>query len=105
MSYELTLTISRVSEEHAAYVAQQLEVLGRLFKLDGSDVETLLSAERDRDGQEAIYGLLPDQPEKDAHALDTLCNILSTGDKPWPGGADFLDMTAEIVRSTGRRIK
>jgi len=45
------------------------------------------------------------QAEKDKQALDKLCEILSTGDRPWPSGADFLDWTAEIVRQTGRVIR
>lgn len=60
--FEITLTVSGVKEEHAAYVAQQLFVLQRLFKLDGSDVETNLSARTAHDDPivERIYDLIPD---------------------------------------------
>jgi len=56
--YEIALTVSGVKEEHAAYVASQLFLLQRLFKLDGSNVETSVSAERGRDGVERIYDLV-----------------------------------------------
>lgn len=56
--YEISLTVRRVKEEHAAYVAQTLFILSGLFKADGSDVEADLSAERGRDGIERIYDLL-----------------------------------------------
>lgn len=58
-SYEITLTVSGVKDEHAAYVASQLFLLQRLFKLDGSNVETSVTAERNRDGIERIYNLIP----------------------------------------------
>jgi len=54
---------------------------------------------------QAALSLAQAQAEKDKQALDTLCEILSTGNKPWPSGADFLDWTAEIVRQTGRVIR
>lgn len=56
--YEITLTVAGVKEEHAAYVASQLFLLQRLFKLDGTNVETAVSAERNRDGVERIYDLV-----------------------------------------------
>lgn len=61
MDYEISLTVSGVKEEHAAYVAQTLFILQRLFSLDGSDVETSLSACRGSDlpGVERIYDLIP----------------------------------------------
>jgi len=59
--YEITLTVSGVKEEHAAYVARTLFVLQGLFKIDGSDVETSLSAQKENDlpGVERIYDLIP----------------------------------------------
>lgn len=58
--FEITLLVTGVKEEHAAYVAQQLFVLQRLFKLDGTDVETTLSATRSNDPEtERIYDLIP----------------------------------------------
>lgn len=58
--YEISLTVCGVAEEHASYVAKQLEALTRLFKLDGSSVDTVLSARRqgDRHEVERIFELL-----------------------------------------------
>lgn len=63
--YEITLAVRGVKEEHAAYVAQQMFVLQRLFDLDGTDVTTDISAEKNRDGVEAIYDLIPVRPVDD----------------------------------------
>lgn len=60
--YEITLTVGGVKEEHASYVARQLFILQRIFKLDGTDVETTISAERGRDGVERVYELIPADP-------------------------------------------
>jgi hypothetical protein len=56
--YEIALTVSRVADEHAAYVAQVLMILQGLFTADGSDVDTSVSAERGRDGVERVHELL-----------------------------------------------
>ena len=60
--FEISLTVTGVKEEHAAYVARTLFVLQGLFKIDGSDVETSLSAHKESDavGVERIYDLIPE---------------------------------------------
>ena len=63
MSYDITLSVRGVKDEHASYVAQQLFALQRLFLLDGTDVTTDISAEKGRDGVERIYDLIPTKPE------------------------------------------
>lgn len=62
-SWEIQLQVSRVSDEHAAYVARCLHVLQGLFRLDGSDVEVTVYAERNRDGVERIYELIPGEED------------------------------------------
>ena len=61
-TYTISLHVEGVSDEHAAYVAQSLFILQRLFTLEGSGVGTELSAHKAGDpvGVERIYDLIPD---------------------------------------------
>lgn len=51
-THEVTLTISRVKEEHVGWTVNALNVLSGIFHLDGTDVGIDLSVERNRDGVE-----------------------------------------------------
>ena len=52
--FEVTLTLSRVKEEHVGWTINALNALSRIFVLDGTDVGIDLSVEYDRDGVERL---------------------------------------------------
>jgi hypothetical protein len=50
--YEITLTVSRVKEEHVSWTVKALEAFSHVLALEGTDIGIDISVEKDRDGVE-----------------------------------------------------
>lgn len=58
-SWTVSLEVSRLKDEHVLWTTKAMRTISELLQLEGTDIGIDISVEKNRDGVERLYEILP----------------------------------------------